>query len=219
MSVIINYISSNKKIVIGLGVLILFVLGWVKFTRNSAGNGPNIYAVSTADSVIYIIDKMSEDEYLKIAIDKLAIFQSNQELEFRKLRRYVDNRVKSNDDAYGMALLLIIHGFECDERGESDSVQYYLDEAESLLPVGSDKSYYYHLKSVHLIGKREYRAAKELINKGLSEATKFNDVHVRISLLNNLSTIYFYQSLHGAASKCFWKCMTIFQRMNQCQRF
>ncbi len=189
--------------VIGLLVLVLTTFGWVKFIEISPKSGPSVYAISTADSVISILDKMSEDEYLKIAIDKLSIFQSNQELEFKKLRRYIDNRVKSNDDSYGMSLLLIIHGFECDERGESDSVQYYLDEAESLLPVGSDKSYYYHLKSVHLIGKREFRAAKELINKGLAEATKFNDLHVRTSLLNNLSTIYFYQSLFGAASKCF----------------
>ncbi len=188
---------------IGLLFLVLMTFGWVKFIGISPKSGPSIYAISTADSVISILDKMSEDEYLKIAIDKLSIFQSNQELEFKKLRRYIDNRVKSNDDSYGMSLLLITHGFECDERGESDSVQYYLDEAESLLPVGSDKSYYYHLKSVHLMGKRELRAAKELINKGLAEATKFNDLHVRSSLLNNLSTIYFYQSLFGAASKCF----------------
>lgn len=188
---------------IGLLVLVLMTFVWVNFIGISTKSGPSINSISTADSVISILDKMSEDEYLKIAIDKLSIFQSNQELEFKKLRRYIDNRVKSNDDSYGKSLLLITHGFECDERGESDSVQYYLDEAESLLPVGSDKSYYYHLKSVHLMGKREFRAAKELINKGLAEATKFNDVHVRITLLNNLSTIYFYQSLHGAASKCF----------------
>ncbi|MEY4542025.1 MAG: hypothetical protein RL411_102 [Bacteroidota bacterium] len=203
MSDIIKYIKANKKMAIGLLVLVLITFGWVKFIGISPKSGPSIYAISTADSVISILDKMSEDEYLKIAIDKLSIFQSNQELEFKKLRRYIDNRVKSNDDSYGMSLLLITHGFECDERGESDSVQYYLDEAESLLPVGSDKSYYYHLKSVHLMGKRELRAAKELINKGLAEATKFNDLHVRSSLLNNLSTIYFYQSLFGAASKCF----------------
>jgi DNA-binding CsgD family transcriptional regulator len=203
MSDIIKYIKANKKMAIGLLVLVLITFGWVKFIGISPKSGPSIYAISTADSVISILDKMSEDEYLKIAIDKLSIFQSNQELEFKKLRRYIDNRVKSNDDSYGMSLLLITHGFECDERGESDSVQYYLDEAESLLPVGSDKSYYYHLKSVHLMGKREFRAAKELINKGLAEATKFNDLHVRSSLLNNLSTIYFYQSLFGAASKCF----------------
>ena len=203
MSDIIKYIRANKKMAIGLLFLVLMTFGWVKFIGISPKSGPSIYAISTADSVISILDKMSEDEYLKIAIDKLSIFQSNQELEFKKLRRYIDNRVKSNDDSYGMSLLLITHGFECDERGESDSVQYYLDEAESLLPVGSDKSYYYHLKSVHLMGKRELRAAKELINKGLAEATKFNDLHVRSSLLNNLSTIYFYQSLFGAASKCF----------------
>jgi DNA-binding CsgD family transcriptional regulator len=203
MSDIIKYIRANKKMAIGLLVLVLTTFGWVKFIEISPKSGPSINSISTADSVISILDKMSEDEYLKIAIDKLSIFQSNQELEFKKLRRYIDNRVKSNDDSYGMSLLLITNGFECDERGESDSVQYYLDEAESLLPVGSDKSYYYHLKSVHLMGKREFRAAKELINKGLAEATKFNDVHVRIMLLNNLSTIYFYQSLHGAASKCF----------------
>lgn len=203
MSVLLNYISARKKLVIALCVFILTLFGWMKYSGNIVNNGPNIYAITTADSVISILDKMSEDEYLKIGIDKLSIFQSDQELEFRKLRRYIENRVKANDDSYGMALLLITHGFECDERGESDSVQHYLDEAESLLPVGSDKSYYYHLKSVRLIGKREYRAAKELINKGLAEATKFNDVHVRRSLLNNLSTIYFYQSLYGAASKCF----------------
>lgn len=203
MSDIIKYIRANKKMAIGLLVLVLMTFVWVNFIGISTKSGPSINSISTADSVISILDKMSEDEYLKIAIDKLSIFQSNQELEFKKLRRYIDNRVKSNDDSYGKSLLLITHGFECDERGESDSVQYYLDEAESLLPVGSDKSYYYHLKSVHLMGKREFRAAKELINKGLAEATKFNDVHVRITLLNNLSTIYFYQSLHGAASKCF----------------
>jgi hypothetical protein len=193
MSDIIKYIRANKKIAIGLLVLVLMTFGWVKFIGSSPKSGPSINSISTADSVISILDKMSEDEYLKIAIDKLSIFQSNEQLEFKKLRRYIDNRVKSNDDSYGKSLLLITHGFECDERGESDSVQYYLDEAESLLPVGSDKSYYYHLKSVHLMGKREFRAAKELINKGLAEATKFNDVHVRIMLLNNLSTIYFYQ--------------------------
>jgi len=203
MSVILEYIRAKKKAVIGFISLLLAVFGWVKYDGNSSSGGTSIYAISTADSVISILDKMGQDEYLKIAIDKLAIFQSNQEIEFRKLRRYIDRRVKKDDDAYGMALLLITHGFECDERGEPDSVQYYLDEAESLLPVGSDKSYYYHLKSVHLMGKREFRAAKELINKGLAEATKFNDIHVRSSLLNNLSTIYCYQSLFGAASKCF----------------
>jgi DNA-binding CsgD family transcriptional regulator len=205
MSVIINYISSNKKIAIGLGVLILFVLGWVKYEGDRKKGGPSIYAISTADSVISILDKMSQDEYLKIAIDKLSIFQSNEELEFKKLRRYIDNRVKSNDDAYGRALLLITQGFECDSRGESDSVQYFLDEAESLLPVGSDKSYYYLLKSVHLKGKREFKGIKELIYKGLFDAEKYNSMHVKYRLLNNLGIMYFYQSLYGVASKCLFE--------------
>jgi tetratricopeptide (TPR) repeat protein len=203
MSILTNYISARKKIGIALFIVILTFFGWIKYTANIVNEGPSIYAISTADSVINILDKMSEDEYLKIGIDKLSIFQTEQDLEYRKLRRYIENRVKANDDSYGMALLLITHGFECNDRGESDSVQFYLDESESLLPVGSDKSYYYQLKSLRLIGKREYRAAKEVINKGLAEATKFNDVHVKRNLLINLSTIYFYQSLFGAASKCF----------------
>lgn len=203
MSILANYISARKKIGIALFIVILTFFGWIKYTANIVHEGPSIYAISTADSVISILDKMSENEYLKIGIDKLSIFQTEQDLEYRKLRRYIENRVKANDDSYGMALLLITHGFECNDRGESDSVQYYLDESESLLPVGSDKSYYYQLKSLRLIGKREYRAAKEMINKGLAEATKFNDVHVKRNLLINLSTIYFYQSLFGAASKCF----------------
>jgi tetratricopeptide (TPR) repeat protein len=212
MSDIIKYIRANKKIAIGLLVLVLLTFGWIKFIGISTKSGPSINSISTADSVISILDKMSEDEYLKIAIDKLSIFQSNEELEFKKLRGYIDNRVKSNDDAYGRALLFIIQGFECDSRGESDSVQYFLDEAESLLPVGSDKSYYYLLKSCHLKSKREYKGIKELIYKGLMDSEKYNSIHVKHRLLNNLGRMYFYQSLLGAASKCFFEVYNNFPK-------
>ena len=78
MSVLLNYISARKKLVIALCVFILTLFGWMKYSGNIVNNGPNIYAISTADSVISILDKMSEDEYLKIGIDKLSIFQSDQ---------------------------------------------------------------------------------------------------------------------------------------------
>ena len=81
MSVILEYIRAKKKAVIGFIILLLAVFGWVKYDGNSSSGGTSIYAISTADSVISTLDKMGQDEYLKIAIDKLAIFQSNQEIE------------------------------------------------------------------------------------------------------------------------------------------
>ena len=94
MSDIIKHIKANKKMAIGLLVLVLITFGWVKFIGISPKSGPSIYAISTADSVISILDKMSEDEYLKIAIDKLSIFQSNQELEFKKSNKLFNKKYK-----------------------------------------------------------------------------------------------------------------------------
>lgn len=197
------YIKENKKLFIGLLGLLLLVLVWFRITNGNKETGSSIYAMSTADSVILVLDNMNQDQYLKVAVDKLSIFHLNQESEYKKLMRYISKRVNTDDDAYGRSLLFVLRGFECDERDEPDSVQYYLEEAESVLPIGADKSYYYNLKSLHMIGKKQFRAAKELINKGLSEANHFGDIRVKSSLFNNLGTVYFYQSLFGAASKCF----------------
>jgi len=197
------FIKENKKVVFGLVGAIILVFSGYFVSANNTNSVSNVYALNTADSVISVLDKMNQDQYLKVGIDKLALFQSDQDIEFKKLISYISNRVNRDDDAFGRSLLFIVRGFDCDERGDLDSVQYYLEEAESVLPVGADKSYYYHLKSVYMMGKKQYRVAKELINKGLVEANKFGDIHVKSSLLNNLSTIYFYQSLYGAASKCF----------------
>ena len=197
------YIKENKKLFIGLLGLLLIVLVWFRTTNGNKESGSSIYAMSTADSVILVLDNMNQDQYLKVAVDKLSIFHLNQESEYKKLMRYISKRVNTDDDAYGRSLLFVLRGFECDERDEPDSVQYYLEEAESVLPIGADKSYYYNLKSLHMIGKKQFRAAKELIKKGLSEANHFGDIRVKSSLFNNLGTVYFYQSLFGAASKCF----------------
>ncbi len=197
------YIKGNKKLFIGLLGLFLLVLVWFRITNGNKESGSSIYAMSTADSVILVLDNMNQDQYLKVAVDKSSIFHLNQESEYKKLMRYISKRVNTDDDAYGRSLLFVLRGFECNERDEPDSVQYYLEEAESVLPIGADKSYYYNLKSLHMIGKKQFRAAKELINKGLSEANHFGDIRVKTSLFNNLGTVYFYQSLFGAASKCF----------------
>ena len=198
-----RFITANKRVLTGLLLVFLVALMGYFMSGSNEDSANNVYSLNTADSVISVLEKMNQEKYLKVGVDKLDLFQSAHPIEYKKLMGYITNRVDREEDAFGHSLLFVIHGFECHQKGELDSVQSYLEEAESVLPVGSDKSYYYYLKSIYMMDKRQYRAAKELIHKGLVEANKFGDIHVKSRLLNQLATIYFNQSLYGAAAKCF----------------
>ena len=93
------YIKGNKKLFIGLLGLFLLVLVWFRIINGNKESGSSIYAMSTADSVILVLDNMNQDQYLKVAVDKSSIFHLNQESEYKKLMRYISKRVNTDDDA------------------------------------------------------------------------------------------------------------------------
>ena len=87
--------------------------------------------------------------------------------------------------------------------GQMDSVVYYIQEAEKIMPLGNNRCSYFELIAMYHLRRSDLKMSKTYLNKGLEEAIRHRDVAKRRFFLNKLGSICFNESLYGAASKYF----------------
>jgi len=155
------------------------------------------------DSVISLLDKLPSGKYESVGYDKAAQYYDGQRESYEKLLSYLNDRVGRDNTEYGIASLYVGKGLVALSGGQMDSVVYYIQEAEKVMPLGNNRCSYFELIAMYHLRRSDLKMSKTYLNKGLEEAIRHRDVVKRRFFLNKLGSICFNESLYGAASKYF----------------
>jgi len=155
------------------------------------------------DSVISLLDKLPSGKYESVGYDKAAQYYDGQRESYEKLLSYLNDRVGRDNTEYGIASLYVGRGLVALSGGQMDSVVYYIQEAEKVMPLGNNRCSYFELIAMYHLRRSDLKMSKTYLNKGLEEAIRHRDVVKRRFFLNKLGSICFNESLYGAASKYF----------------
>ncbi|MBM3437840.1 MAG: hypothetical protein FJX91_01780 [Bacteroidetes bacterium] len=155
------------------------------------------------DSVISLLDKLPSGKYESVGYDKAAQYYDGQRESYEKLLSYLNDRVGRDNTEYGIASLYVGRGLVALSGGQMDSVVYYIQEAEKVMPLGNNRCSYFELIAMYHLLRSDLKMSKTYLNKGLEEAIRHRDVVKRRFFLNKLGSICFSESLYGAASKYF----------------
>ncbi|MFM8996445.1 MAG: hypothetical protein ACKOI1_09370 [Bacteroidota bacterium] len=155
------------------------------------------------DSVISLLDKLPSGKYESVGYDKAAQYYDGQRESYEKLLSYLNDRVGRDNTEYGIASLYVGRGLVALSGGQMDSVVYYIQEAEKVMPLGNNRCSYFELIAMYHLRRSDLKMSKTYLNKGLEEAIRHRDVVKRRFFLNKLGSICFNESMYGAASKYF----------------
>ncbi|MBM3937689.1 MAG: hypothetical protein FJ333_03400, partial [Sphingomonadales bacterium] len=155
------------------------------------------------DSVISLLDNLPSGKYESVGYDKAAQYYDGQRESYEKLLAYLNDRVGRDNTEYGIASLYVGKGLVALSGGQMDSVVYYIQEAEKMMPLGNNRCSYFELIAMYHLRRSDLKMSKTYLNKGLEEAIRHRDVVKRRFFLNKLGSICFNESLYGAASKYF----------------
>ena len=82
-----RFITANKRVLTGLLLVFFVALMGYFLSGSNEDSANNVYSLNTADSVISVLEKMNQEKYLKVGVDKLDLFQSAQPIEYKKLMK------------------------------------------------------------------------------------------------------------------------------------
>jgi len=155
------------------------------------------------DSVISMLDKLPSGKYESVGYDKVAIFYENHRESYEELLMYINDRVSRDNTEYGIASSFVGRGLVSLKKGEMDSVIFFIQEAEKIMPMSNNRCSYFELIAMYHFTRGDLKMSKNYLNKGLEEAIRHRDQVKRRFFLNKLGSICFNEALYGAASKYF----------------
>lgn len=155
------------------------------------------------DSVISMLDKLPSGKYESVGYDKVAMFFEVQRESYEKLLMYINDRVSRDNTEYGIASSFVGRGLVSLKKGEMDSVIFFIQEAEKIMPMSNNRCSYFELIAMYHFTRGDLKMSKNYLNKGLEEAIRHRDQVKRRFFLNKLGSICFNEALYGAASKYF----------------
>lgn len=192
-----------KWIILGVVLAsILLIFDWLSGSDQDYYRD-EIESTVEVDSVISLLDKLPSGKYESVGYDKAAQYYDGQREFYEKLLSYLNDRVGRDNTEYGIASLYVGRGLVALSGGQMDSVVYYIQEAEKLMPLGNNRCSYFELIAMYHLRRSDLKMSKTYLNKGLEEAIRRRDVVKRRFFLNKLGSICFNESLYGAASKYF----------------
>ena len=196
-------INQYKWIILGVvSASILLIFYWLSGSDQDYYRD-EIESAIEVDSVISLLDKLPSGKYESVGYDKAAQYYDGQRESYEKLLSYLNDRVGRDNTEYGIASLFVGRGLVALSEGQMDSVVYYIQEAEKIMPLGNNRCSYFELIAMYHLRRSDLKMSKTYLNKGLEEAIRHRDVAKRRFFLNKLGSICFNESLYGAASKYF----------------
>ena len=203
MGYLIRLINQYKWIIVGVvSASILLIFYWLSGSDQDYYRD-EIESAIEVDSVISLLDKLPSGKYESVGYDKAAQYYDGQRESYEKLLSYLNDRVGRDNTEYGIASLFVGRGLVALSEGQMDSVVYYIQEAEKIMPLGNNRCSYFELIAMYHLRRSDLKMSKTYLNKGLEEAIRHRDVAKRRFFLNKLGSICFNESLYGAASKYF----------------
>ncbi len=196
-------INQYKWIIIGVISSCILLIFYFLSESDQDYYRDDIERAVEVDSVIAMLDKLPSGKYESVGYDKVAQYYDGQKESYEKLLTYLNDRVSRDNTEYGIASLYVGHGLVSLSEGEMDSVVFYIQEAEKIMPLGNNRCSYFELIAMYHLTRGDLKMSKTYLNKGLEEAIRHRDVVKRRFFLNKLGSICFNESLYGAASKYF----------------
>jgi hypothetical protein len=143
--------------VVILGIsLIVYLLG---------DNGEDYYrdeieSTVEVDSVISMLDKLPSGKYESVGYDKVAIFFEGQRESYEKLLMYINDRVSRDNTEYGIASSFVGRGLVSLKKGEMDSVIFFIQESEKIMPMSNNRCSYFELIAMYHFTRGDLKMSK-----------------------------------------------------------
>ncbi len=201
-----QFLSNKKKILLFItgGIVLLSI--FIFWPINAIRDDKKWHTMTHADSIISIVDAMPKGEYESVAFakqDELLIL--DKETESQQLMSYLVNRIESENNDYGRGIHAINLGFASLRRKDLDSVLFFANMAEKLIPIDSSHCNFFQLMYLLYQENGDVAKAKLCMANGLLSSEKEGDIpHIRF-FANALGEYYSNRLLAGIALKYFVK--------------
>jgi len=192
-----------KWVVTGVVILGISLIVYLLSDSGEDYYRDEIESTAEVDSVISMLDKLPSGKYESVGYDKVAMFFEVQRESYEKLLMYINDRVSRDNTEYGIASSFVGRGLVSLKKGEMDSVIFFIQEAEKIMPMSNNRCSYFELIAMYHFTRGDLKMSKNYLNKGLEEAIRHRDQVKRRFFLNKLGSICFNEALYGAASKYF----------------